>query len=182
MFKITPHHTTFILSLGLVLGSVVYAWTGPSAQASNGNVPPPINTGPTAQTKQGGLGLGTDILPGEMLRVLGDATFTNKAYSSPTIDSDAPSSLVTKSYVDGKVLSGPAGPQGPIGPQGPAGPQMQGSWCGVLSYATNGNGDGYELIHDISCNGQSILYTGTCPSGFTYVRVLGNQLFTCIKQ
>lgn len=105
MFKITPHHTTFILSLGLVLGSVVYAWTGPSAQASNGNVPPPINTGPTAQTKQGGLGLGTDILPGEMLRVLGDATFTNKAYSSPTIDSDAPSSLVTKSYVDGKVLS-----------------------------------------------------------------------------
>jgi hypothetical protein len=91
--------------LGLVVGSIAYAWNGPSAQAPNGNVPAPINIGSVSQTKQGGLGLGTDILPGEMLRVLGDATFTNKAYSSPTVDGDAPSSLVTKSYVDGKMMS-----------------------------------------------------------------------------
>lgn len=49
-----------ILSIGV---SYVYAWTGPTATAPDGNVSVPINVGATSQVKSGGLwvsSLGTD--------------------------------------------------------------------------------------------------------------------------
>lgn len=43
-----------ILSVGV---SYVFAWTGPTATAPNGNTPAPINVSATSQVKSGGLGV-----------------------------------------------------------------------------------------------------------------------------
>ena len=46
------------LTIGtLIMGSVVSAWTGPTQTAPAGNVLAPINAGPTAQVKNGSLGV-----------------------------------------------------------------------------------------------------------------------------
>lgn len=50
-----------ILLLGKLLGlnwfsrAEASSWTGPSATPPGGNVDPPLNVGPTSQTKKGGL-------------------------------------------------------------------------------------------------------------------------------
>ena len=49
-----------ILSFGI---SYVYAWTAPTMTPPNGNVSAPINTSSTAQTKSGGLTVGSITAP-----------------------------------------------------------------------------------------------------------------------
>ena len=84
-----------IISLSIILGTVTYAWTGPTETAPNGNVPAPINVGTLLQEKMGAL------------KVRGSFTITggNKGYSELTQDADDASTLVTKSYVDNKVAT-----------------------------------------------------------------------------
>ena len=58
--------TAKIVLLGLIIGAglqlmYVYAWTGPSSSAPNGNVSGPITTSAVSQTKSGNLILGNDL-------------------------------------------------------------------------------------------------------------------------
>lgn len=82
-----------VIALSIILGTVTYAWTGPTDTAPNGNVPAPINVGSVLQEKLGSL------------KVRGSFTITggNKGYSELTQDADDESTLVTKSYVDAKI-------------------------------------------------------------------------------
>lgn len=89
-----------IIALSIILGTVAYAWTGPTATAPNNNTAAPINVSATAQTKSGPFSLS------------GPFTIINgfKGYSGLTIASDDPSTMVTKSYVDAKVETDPTVP------------------------------------------------------------------------
>ncbi len=46
-----------LVALTFVLGTITYAWTGPTQTAPNGNVPAPINVGDSTQYKIGALGV-----------------------------------------------------------------------------------------------------------------------------
>ena len=73
------------LALILVGGmSYVFAWTGPSASAPNGNVSAPINVGSTSQSKNGALSLGTSNPPtvGYSLDVTGAGVFSSGVASN----------------------------------------------------------------------------------------------------
>jgi hypothetical protein len=67
-----------IVTLGsfIFVITALHAWQGPSTSPTNGNVDTPITVGSTAQTRLGGLGLGTPIVASELLRVAGDAVVT----------------------------------------------------------------------------------------------------------
>lgn len=67
-----------IVTLGsfIFVITALHAWQGPSTSPTNDNVDAPITVGSTAQTRLGGLGLGTPIVASELLRVAGDAVVT----------------------------------------------------------------------------------------------------------
>ncbi len=107
-----------IITLGsfLFVITAVGAWSGPPGNPPNPNVAAPINVSATSQYKQGPLGINTNAAPGggfEMV-VGGDASLTGglsavslllsgKARSASTLNTDAPTTMVTKDYVDSKV-------------------------------------------------------------------------------
>jgi hypothetical protein len=67
---------SIFVGLGIMIASVVYGWTNPTAAPPGANPPAPINVGPVTQTKTGGLniqgnvGIGTTA-PGAMLEIFG---------------------------------------------------------------------------------------------------------------
>ena len=54
--------TLVILSMSFILGYLVFAWTGPTANPPGNNVPAPINVGTSFQTKRGGFGIDTTAI------------------------------------------------------------------------------------------------------------------------
>lgn len=60
---------------------IVVAWTGPSAAAPSNNVLTPINTGATAQTKSGGLTVGS-LTTGGAVTATGNITGANVCLSN----------------------------------------------------------------------------------------------------
>ena len=61
-FKDFKVAATFLVVFGILVSAyVVFAFTSPASNPPAGNVPPPLTTGPTSQTKQGGL-----IINGEL--------------------------------------------------------------------------------------------------------------------
>ena len=98
---------TSIIALSIVLGTITYAWTGPTNSASNGNVPAPINVGSILQEKLGGIRILGDSFIGTSSSPYSSFTIHGKAYSEQTADGDGDATLVTKSYVDNKIPSVP---------------------------------------------------------------------------
>ncbi len=63
MFKKINFYQLTITAVAVLFASalVVYGWTAPAGSPPGNDVPPPINSGPDAQTKIGGLILGTGV-------------------------------------------------------------------------------------------------------------------------
>lgn len=92
-----------VIALSLILGTVTYAWTGPTDTAPNGNVPAPINVGTALQEKLGSLNIFGDLSIGQVSNPTASLTIRGKGYSEQTLASDGGATLVTKDYVDEKV-------------------------------------------------------------------------------
>ncbi|MDP3957915.1 MAG: hypothetical protein Q8Q36_00440 [bacterium] len=74
---------TLVIALILSIGvSQVFAWTGPTATAPGGNASAPVNVGATAQTKSGGLTVGSLGMTGTTAALSGGAEST---YGAATI-------------------------------------------------------------------------------------------------
>lgn len=87
-----------VISLGIILGigiQFAQAWTNPGATPPGGNVAGPITTGAGNQVKSAGLGLTGNLVVGL------------KAFSASTVAGDVGTTLVTKDYVDGRLLQIP---------------------------------------------------------------------------
>ncbi len=100
---------TSILALSILLGTITYAWTGPTQSAPNGNVPAPINVGSILQEKIGGIRILGDSFIGTSSSPYSSFTIHGKAYSEQITDGDGDATLVTKGYVDGKSGQSPTG-------------------------------------------------------------------------
>jgi len=77
---------TNLLAWGLVLfliGNYVFAWTTPSGNPPTSNLPAPINTSPTNQSKEGYLAVGMSTAPSYPLDVAGTGRFTGTV-TAPT--------------------------------------------------------------------------------------------------
>ena len=95
-----------LIALSIILGTVTYAWTGPTETAPNGNVPAPINVGNIIQTKIAGLNILGDTAIGTSSSPYSSFTIHGKGYSESTADDDGGHTIATKDYVDTKVSTG----------------------------------------------------------------------------
>lgn len=125
--KYLPH----IVATLFLAGFVAYAWTEPSNVPPDGNVPAPINVGPTAQTKQGDLNLGGILkVEGNLLDKLGNIiynTVTGKIerarlpFEQGDITSDVDTNIYDTGYfnvaslIPGNVIKGIAFGRGQTG-------------------------------------------------------------------
>ncbi len=100
---------SLIMILSIILGTVTYAWVGPTSMAPNGNVPPPINVGSVLQEKLGGLKIFGDLTVGTTTSPNATLTVHGKIYSESTLSSDTAHTVVTKDFIprcsSGKFLT-----------------------------------------------------------------------------
>ena len=121
-----------ILAIAFSLGaSLVYAWTGPTATAPNGNTATPINTSATSQVKSGGLWLGSLGTDGGAI-FGGSVTSPQFCIGASCVASWPPGPTGPTGATGATGATGPQGPigltgdtglTGATGPQGPQGPQ-----------------------------------------------------------
>src|SRR3989344_6046620 len=122
---------TSLTALAFLAPIAVFAWTGPTATAPNGNVPAPINVGSSDQVKNAGLGVNSLAVFGNIL-LSGVGNYLNFGSTAGTSgygirDNAGVLEFKNSGGTWGSLQSiiysfGAAGPAGPAGPQGPAGP------------------------------------------------------------
>ena len=122
---------TSLTALAFLAPIAVFAWTGPTATAPNGNVPAPINVGSSDQVKNAGLGVNYLAVFGNIL-LSGVGNYLNFGSTAGTSgygirDNAGVLEFKNSGGTWGSLQSiiysfGAAGPAGPAGPQGPAGP------------------------------------------------------------
>ncbi|MGC8880808.1 MAG: hypothetical protein ACP5OX_00850 [Minisyncoccia bacterium] len=99
---------SLFLILGLIISIYVFGWTTPTANPPSNNIPPPLNTGSSKQTKTGYLAIGTSTSPtyplevGNQLRVWGQIISKVASGTAPIIvDSPTKIANLNSDLLDG---------------------------------------------------------------------------------
>ena len=105
-----------LIILGLIIGNYIFGWTTPTANPPSSNLPAPINTGSSNQSKEGYLAVGTTTTPTFPLDVAG-VLRVGSFSSSPTGTNGA----IYYDTTDGKLKGYQAGSWSPLGGGSPSG-------------------------------------------------------------
>ena len=178
-----------VLAMVFLICMVVQAWTEPSQSPPGGNVPAPINVGPTDQWKEGRLGVGTDTQGIYWLTDVGDSLyFQNKQKqtkmvighdgkvgintTSPTYRLSVEGENETAIYGHSSLAYGVYGRNdGPYGGTGVYGWSLNG-------YGVRGYSETYAGVYGEAGGGGFDFYGAGPRSRFTMVEAQGSYPFS----